>query len=237
MLPPIFAVYNSGTQSFQLFQPDMILNNVVGIKTWSRPVKSCWKVYNTEKRKAMLPWLYGEQWYVIPTLQLDEPIIHTVRIYKRAYCYWYLNHMIVWADIIPPKQLDQHHIWSHYPHIPILEFQSNIIYPSYQTEIVPNWYRCGPQTIYEESLKGNTMLTLYLQPSVSPLRIRTPLPTLEEEEEAESDSDSNSDSESKPSKPEDTSIKLTIYEKVHYCITIVVIGYILYTNCFSKALV
>jgi len=221
MLPPVFATYNPTTQTFQLFQQDIVLNKLVGIKKWSRPVKSCWKFYNSEKKKEMLPWLYGDQWYVIETSPEDQIHTHAIRINKRTYWYWHLNHTLVWADIIPPKDLAMPNIWIHYPHIPVLEFYTKSVCPSNQTEIVPNWIRTNSVRVCEESIKGYDRCKEYLYPCASPLRIRTPLPSLMEEDETESDKEKESD----------TTTTTTIYEKIHYCITILVIGFILYTKC------
>jgi hypothetical protein len=175
MLPPIFAVYNHEAHTFQLFQTEILFQKVVAIQPWNRPVKSCWRRYTTEQKHTNRAWLDGQQWYVVKTQEDSVSAIHHITIQNKDYSYWYLHHTLVWADIIPSKDLDAPVNWTCYPHIPILEFQNKGIYPSYQTDILPIWYKTDPISIYNISVKGWELFHELIYTETKPLRIRTPI--------------------------------------------------------------
>jgi hypothetical protein len=175
MLPPIFAIYNHEAQTFQLFQPEILFQKVVSIRPWNRPVKSCWKRYTSKEKKENFLWLDGQQWYIVKSKELSIPGIHMIQINKNQYSYWYLHHTLVWADIIPSKDLDISANWKYYPHVPVLEFQTKSICPSYQTEITPVWYKTNTESIYQASLEGWELFHKLIYTETKPLRIRTPI--------------------------------------------------------------
>jgi hypothetical protein len=94
---------------------------------------------------------------------------------KNQYSYWYLHHTLIWADYIPSKDLDSLMNWKYYPHVPVIEFQTKSICPSYHTEITPVWYKTDTESIYQTSSKGWELFHSILYSETKPLRIRTPI--------------------------------------------------------------
>jgi hypothetical protein len=171
-LPQIFAVYHPETNTFSLFEPDVVLNNVVHrLVPWHRPVKSCWRFWTDKKRIHMRPWFEGQRWYVVRN-QEGSKQLYDVVVQKRPYKVWSLNHSLVWAK----SRLDEYDVC---PTVPILEFNSQKLVGSEKPGFQVVWNRVQPEDILKESASGWGLVydSIEMESGADkPLRITTPKP-------------------------------------------------------------
>lgn len=163
MLPPVFAVYRAESESFQFLQPELAEDgSVVRLKSWSRPTfLSASKEEYSEPNAAL--WLKGQEWYVVPTYSTNmrtPPECHRVTIHGQSYVFWTLRHVLVWSNYIVHAR--RHSVsledWMSAPRIPILEFNTKLIYPrSDLAAIYPRWVEAKPTAVERMSVLGRSI--------------------------------------------------------------------------------
>jgi len=135
-LPSVFAVYRPETNTFSLFEPDVVLNGVIyAIRPWYRPVKSCWNACSDKERSQIRRWFDGRRWYVVK--QPTQKVIQDVLIQKKPYITWSLGHSLVWAPRLSA-------ISTQCPSVPILEFNSQKLLAVHQSGFQAVWVNVQP---------------------------------------------------------------------------------------------
>jgi len=182
-LPPIFAVYRPETRTFSIFQPDVILNNVIhDLVLWNRPVKSCWSTCSDKERVEVRRWFQGQRWYIVPN-QEETNKIHDVVIEKKLYTFWSLKHSLVWAK----SRMDS---IEDCPSIPILEFNSQKLVSRNKPGFHVVWNSVQHEDLLEESATGWGELFDRINAesgSEKPLRICTPKPRTSDSDQEKED--------------------------------------------------
>jgi len=189
MLPKVFAVFHKETETFKLLQPEVNeKGSIIRLKPW----------YNNSEK--------GQEWFVVPTYNqgsIYSPESHRVVIHDNIYVFWSLRHSLIWSDyLVYASRRDESKIeWMNSLKIPIIEFNSKLIYPRTETNFYARWNSTPPNLIYElekglqeykknmEAGFVNTSIQYSMNEdtiNLSDLRIRTPVP-----KNNDSDDDSN----------------------------------------------
>lgn len=170
--PKIFAVYNKATESFSLLQSEQDDGKIVRLKQWCRPDYSTWKAADDEKKIALMPWMTGQEWYIVP--QITRTIAKgQIEIHDQIYSYTELPYDLIWSNYIihRGRHTYSRDEWDSAPGVPVVELSSRRILPRELAEVHVRWSEVHPKqflsTLNEE---GSTMLF-------------PPLPSSEAEEE------------------------------------------------------
>ena len=198
-LPQTFAIYRHDTEQFQLIQPEYNAEGtILRLKNWARPDKETWNKSTEEERKAILPWFRGEEWYIVPTSSAgtkDAPKIFGVDIHGDRYAWWFLRHKLVWSNYMTHHNRRSIMVedWKTSPSIPVIEFNTKLIYPRTNTGFYGRWCDCVPMTLVVESTRAWTEFQkseceakdVAFDPR--DLRIRTPPPRDDEESDTDTE--------------------------------------------------
>ena len=157
--PPVFAVYNKATETFQLIETEYADDgSVQRLKQWSRPDFQTWKQADEATRFALMIWMNGQEWYVI-----REPCEHslqTAKIHDQDYTYAYTGYQLVWSNyrIHKGRATYTKSEWNNVPTIDVLEFQNHQVYPREGLEqIYARWSDVAPQDLtHHVSVMQNT---------------------------------------------------------------------------------
>jgi hypothetical protein len=191
MLPKVFAIFHQETETFKFLQPEFDADyKIVRLKPWYHDPQ-----YGT-----------GQEWFVVPTYNQGIAMpseSHRVVIHDNIYVFWSLRHSLVWSDyyVHACRRDDTKHEWMRSLKIPVIEFNSKLIYPRTDTNFYARWSSTPEKLIYElerglVEYKRNMevgFINIPIQYSakedeIDPkdLRIRTPVPKddsdLEEED-------------------------------------------------------
>jgi hypothetical protein len=199
-LPHTFAIYRPDMDQFQLIQPEYNSEGKVQrLKNWARPDKETWNKSTEEERTAILPWFRGEEWYVVPTSSAgsqDTPKIFGTEIHGDKYAWWFLRHKLVWSNYMTHhnRRNIMAEDWKTSPSIPIIEFNTKLIYPRTNTGFYGRWCDCVPNALIVESKRAAAEFQKpeceAKEATFDPrdLRIRTP-PPRDDDEESETDTE------------------------------------------------
>lgn len=148
-LPPVFAVYNKATETFQLLQPEYAEDNSIQrLKIWARPDFATWQQADEATRYALMTWMNGQEWYVI-----REPAdydLQTTKIHGQDYTFAYTGYQLVWSNFRIHKARNTYTAseWNNAPAIHVLEFQNHQVYPREEvTQIYTRWSDVSPQDL------------------------------------------------------------------------------------------
>lgn len=186
MLPKVFAVFRSESETFQLFATEADESgNLIRLKLWGKPSRE-----DIENNSELKCWANGgQEFYVVPTYNQGSripPEIHSFILHGKIYSWWSLRHCLVWSDYLTHAQRygDTRNAWMISPRIPILDFSSKLIYPRTLIETYPRWCDSSPKKLEAEisrghenyKAQGDRPVLLDVHDHVDPkdLRIRTP---------------------------------------------------------------
>lgn len=184
--PKVFAIYRAETETFQILQPDIASDgSILRLKNWARPDIRDYNHASPVERGEITKWFRGQEWYVVPSSEDPKPImIHKVTIHDQAYAWWFCRHMIVWSDYMTHagRRGSSAAAWKEAPTIPIIQFNTKLIYPRTMLAMYPRWTDTTPAALNDMSRKGQTefqevgmnLADAHFDPSS--LRIRTPPP-------------------------------------------------------------
>lgn len=192
MLPPkVFAIYRRESETFQLltYEADEY-NNIQRLKCWSQPRHLRGVQIAPHEDKEAMRWFLGTEWYVEPTPFAGHAHrMHQVQIHDKVYYWWSLHHKLVWSSyIVYQYRFNENTPWATAPQIPILEFNSRLIYPRMDVMgFYPRWASVKPMALEAESdrarstymeHKMNGTIEDHIHDHVEPkyLKIRTPPP-------------------------------------------------------------
>jgi hypothetical protein len=129
----VFAAYFRESDQFQLFQLEKDSTGAYSrIKNYSKPDVSNWSKMKSTEKKLLEPWKVGQEWYVVPKEQSGpkELKVNQITIHNQPYIWWSLNYTLVWSNHqVYSNRTKNMNAWHSSPTIPILEFNSKLIYP------------------------------------------------------------------------------------------------------------
>jgi hypothetical protein len=139
MLPKVFAIFHQETETFKLLQPEFAENG---------------------KITRLKPWYHephygkGQEWFVVPTYNQGTATpseSHRVVIHDNIYVFWSLRHSLIWSDyIVHACRHDQtKYEWMNSLRIPVIEFNSKLIYPRLESNFYARWSSTPEKLIYE----------------------------------------------------------------------------------------
>ena len=137
MLPKVFAIFHQETETFKLFQPEFGENRkITRLKPW---------YHNSEN---------GQEWFVVPTYNQGSPSpseSHRIVIHDNIYVFWSLRHSLIWSDymIHARRQDATKYEWMNSLKIPIIEFNSKLIYPRVESNFYARWTSTPEKIMYE----------------------------------------------------------------------------------------
>lgn len=196
-LPKVFAIYRAETETFQILQPDVASDgSILRLKNWARPDIRTYTHASPAERDELTKWFRGQEWYVVPSSADPKPvIIHKVMIHDQAYAWWFCRHMLVWSDYQTHggRRGPTANEWKQSPSIPIIQFNTKLIYPRTNLAMYPRWTDTTPEELKTMTQKGQTEFQVvgmnladeWFDPST--LRIRTPPPQEDEASASETE--------------------------------------------------
>jgi hypothetical protein len=137
MLPKVFAIFHQETETFKLLQPEFSENGkITRLKPW----------YHDQSN--------GQEWFVVPTYNqgISTPSeSHRVVIHDNIYVFWSLRHLLVWSDYMTHacRHGDTKDEWMNSLKIPVIEFNSKLIYPRVESNFYARWTSTPEKIIYE----------------------------------------------------------------------------------------
>jgi hypothetical protein len=196
-LPKAFAIYRAETETFQILQPDIGSDGtILRLKNWARPDIRTYTHATPLEREELTKWFRGQEWYVVPSTSDPKPIVlHKTIIHEQAYAWWFCRHMLVWSDyhVYGGRRGLTATEWKNCPSIPIIQFNSKLIYPRTNLAMYPRWSDTTPEALKAISQKGQTefqVVGMNLADEffdTSSLRIRTPPPQDDETSASETE--------------------------------------------------
>jgi hypothetical protein len=195
MLPPVFALYRPERDVFQLIQCDTDQSETVTrLSCWIRPDTHKWERASQKERQEFVPWLRGQEWYVVP--ELNQPrVLKTVNLHGNLVTFWSLRHTLVWSNYLVYARRNSVHKaeWQESPGIPILAFSSKLPFLRSIPAINARWTLVNPEHLAAELEDSYAQLKdvdtsesetqTEAEPEPDSLRIRTPVLSKEEEED------------------------------------------------------
>ncbi len=191
--PKVFAIYRAETETFQILQPDIGSDGtILRLKNWARPDIRDYNHAAPGEREELTKWFRGQEWYVVPSSTDPKPIvIHKVMIHDQVYAWWFCRHMLIWSDYMThaTRRGPSANEWKQSPSIPIIQFNTKLIYPRTILAMYPRWTDTKPEALVEMTRRGQTEFQevgMNLADEffdTSALRIRTP-PPLEDDTSA-----------------------------------------------------
>ena len=185
-LPNVFAIYRAETETFQILQPDVASDgSILRLKNWARPDICDYNRASLLERGELTKWFRGQEWYVVPSSSEGKSMsIHKTLIHEQTYAWWFCRHMLVWSDyaIHGGRRGPTATEWKQSPSIPIIQFNTKLIYPRTNLAMYPRWTDASPDSLKEMTQKGHTEFQVIgmnlADTSFDPrtLRIRTPTP-------------------------------------------------------------
>ena len=189
MLPKVFAIYHSSTETFQVLQTETLEDgSIARLKNWARPSLRDWSTTAAEDKAELMRWSKGQEWYVCKTnraLAEVEPQIYTETIHGKQYRFWFLNHMLVWSNhlVYRGRHGETKSEWMKSPMIPVVEFATKQIYPRTNTSFYTFWSETTKEDVEEASIavwghESFRELGVVEHDHIDPryLRIKTPSP-------------------------------------------------------------
>lgn len=184
--PKVFAIYRAETETFQILQPEIASDgSILRLKNWGRPDIRDYNHASLAERGEITKWFRGQEWYVVPSSEDPKPImIHKVMIHEQTYAWWFCRHMIVWSNYMVHGARGGHMAteWKESPTIPIIQFNTKLIYPRTNLAMYPRWTDTTPDALVMMTRKGQIefqevgMNLADAHFDTSALRIRTPPP-------------------------------------------------------------
>lgn len=196
-LPKVFAIYRAETETLQILQPDIGSDgSILRLKNWARPDIRTYTHASPLERDDLSKWFRGQEWYVVPSSSDPKPImIHKAIIHEQAYAWWFCRHMLVWSDYqtYGGRRGPTSNEWKQSPSIPIIQFNTKLIYPRTNLAMYPRWTDTTPEALKVMTQKGQTEFQVvgmnladeWFDPSA--LRIRTPPPQDDETSASETE--------------------------------------------------
>lgn len=196
-IPKVFAIYRAETETFQILQPDIASDgSILRLKNWARPDIREYNDASPMERETLAKWFRGQEWYVVPSSSDPKPILfHKTTIHDQSYSWWFCRHMLVWSNymIHGARHSSYANEWKQSPSIPILQFNTKLIYPRTNLAMYPRWTDTTPDALKTMTQKGYTEFQAIgingsdkrFDPST--LRIRTPPPQEDETSASETE--------------------------------------------------
>jgi hypothetical protein len=173
MLPKVFAIYRQETETFQYIQTELDDDgNIRRLKGWRPPTQE-------DDAGNDSYWSLGQEWYVESTPYKGVyPILHTMKLHDKSYTWWSSHHKLVWSNYaIFDTRNTNASVWEACHSIPILEFNTKLIYPREYVGVHARWAPATPQDLEEELERGRHANRIdHVDPSL--LRIQTPKESL-----------------------------------------------------------
>jgi hypothetical protein len=144
--PRIFAVYNKALESFSLLQTELDGDKIVRLKQWCRPDYSDWKKADDDEKVAMMPWMTGQEWYIVPQSE-REHAKGQIEIHDQIYSYTELPYDLIWSNYIIHRGRNSYtrDEWDAAPGVPVVELSSRRILPRELTEVHVRWSEVHPK--------------------------------------------------------------------------------------------
>jgi hypothetical protein len=154
----VFAAYFKESDQFQLFQLDKDeFGKYSRIKNYAKPDVSKWNTMKSSEKKLLEHWKAGQEWYVVPNEKpgTKEIKVNQITIHNQTYTWWSLNYTLVWSNYqIYSNRNRNTTAWQLCPTIPILEFNSKLIYPRTDAKFYANCPAILMSELFKESELG-----------------------------------------------------------------------------------
>jgi hypothetical protein len=154
----VFAAYFKESDQFQLFQLEKDdSGKYARIKNYAKPDVSKWNTMKSFEKKRLEHWKAGQEWYVVPKEQSGnkELKVNQIMIHNQTYTWWSLTYTLVWSNYqVYSKRNKNTDAWLSSPTIPILEFNSKLIYPRTDAKFYANCPAILMSELFKESELG-----------------------------------------------------------------------------------